>query len=53
MWAILGVAAGTAIGIAYKVLGDRSPLDVGDLKGQQIRHGFNTQHVDTPVSTLP
>ncbi len=53
MWAILGVAAGTAIGIAYKVLGDQSPLDVSDLRGQQNRHGFNTKNVDTPVSPLP
>lgn len=52
MWAILGVAAGTAIGIAYKVLGDRSPLDMSDLRGQQIRQGFSTKIVDTPVSVL-
>lgn len=50
MWAILGVAAGTAIGIAYKVLGDRSPCNVSDLRGQQIRHGFSTKSVDTPVA---
>ena len=52
MWAVLGVAAGTAIGVAYKVLGDRSPLDVSDIRGQQIRQGFSTRFVDTPVSTL-
>ncbi|KAA6428665.1 MAG: hypothetical protein FRX49_01540 [Trebouxia sp. A1-2] len=52
MWAILGVAAGTAIGIAYKVLGDQSPLDVSDLRRQQIRHDFSRKNVDTPVSIL-
>lgn len=51
MWALLGVAAGTAIGVAYKVLGDRLNLDISAFKGQQIRRRISTRHHEAPVST--
>lgn len=51
VWALLGVAAGTAIGVAYKVLGDRLDLDISAFKGQQIRRHLSTRHHEAPVST--
>lgn len=50
VWALLGVAAGTAIGVAYKVLGDRLNLDISAFKGQQIRRRISTRHHKAAVS---
>ena len=50
LWAVLGVAAGTAIGVAYKVLGDN--LDINAIGDRQIRHAMSARPVDTHVSLV-
>jgi len=50
VWALVGVAAGTAIGVAYKVLGDHLALDMPDISEMQLRHGSSTRHDDSHVS---